>query len=129
MRLACALVLLLIGLTIPLLLNGQSFTNNLVGIAFTSAAIALAHGPAQDALTPKASRLVGRVVVVVSVLFVVLLVAQLRTAYRFQAQFNRKVRALRELKQKGDRNFGPPGTFAPRLRPDLSLEKPLVPLS
>jgi hypothetical protein len=108
MHLAAALVSLLFGLMIPSLLNGQTFTNNLVGIAFTIAAIALAHGPARDTLASKASRLVGRAVLIVNVLLTVLL-AQLRTAYGFQAEFNRRVRALRQLKQNEKPHFDPQG--------------------
>jgi hypothetical protein len=118
MHLAAALVSLLFGLMIPSMLNGQTFTNNLVGIGFTIAAIALAHGPARDTLSSKASRLLGRAVLIVSVLLTVLLVAQLRTAYRFQAEFNRRARALRQLKQNEKSGFDPHGDSG---SPSLSM--------
>jgi hypothetical protein len=46
---------------------------------------------------------------IVSILVVVVLVAQFPTAYRFQAGFNRRIRALREIKQSEQRKIDPHG--------------------
>jgi hypothetical protein len=95
MRIITALVFLLVGLGFTLLLNGQTFTNSLVGIALASAAIAIAFGPARDDSAPRARLWKARILVGLGVLLAVALLTQLRSAYRFQSGFNRRVVRIR----------------------------------
>src|SRR5947209_2698466 len=72
MRLIVALLFLMLGVAFPLLLNGQTFTNSLVGIAFASAAVALGVGLARDMRATEARLWAGRIVVGLAVLLAAL---------------------------------------------------------
>jgi hypothetical protein len=95
MRIIAALVFLLVGLGFTLLLNGQTFTNSVVGIALATAAVAIVLGPARDDSTPRARLWTARILVALGVLLAVALLTQLRSAYRFQSRFNRGVEQIR----------------------------------
>jgi hypothetical protein len=97
MHLIAAVVCLLIGIGFPLLLNGQTFTNSVLGIVFAGAAVGLAW----DWRDYEARRTARRIVAVLGVLLGVVLVAQLPSAYRFQRGFNRRVEQLRQRRQQG----------------------------
>jgi hypothetical protein len=108
MRLVAALLCMLLGLAFPLLLNGQTFTNSLFGIVFASAAVVLVLGPASERKAPRARLLVGRITVILGVLWIAALIGQLKSAYRYQSDFNRMIerlhaKALRSPDQGADR--------------------------
>src|SRR4051795_7506203 len=100
MRLIVALTSLMLGLATPLLLNGQTFTNSLFGIAFAGAAVALASGPARTPRAPGARPWAGRIVVGLGVLLAAALLAQLPSAYRSQGDFNPKAMQLRRRRHR-----------------------------
>jgi hypothetical protein len=105
MRLASSVVLLVLGLALPLLLDGQTFTNGLLGIGCASGACALGMSIASQKELTATKRFHGRLIGVLGALVIVLLAVTLRGAYREQRAFNRlrgelhrKVKAA-ELKQ------------------------------
>jgi hypothetical protein len=109
MRLSVASFLLALGFAFPALLNGQTFSNGLVGLACAATAVGLVLNDGQGHGT--SHRFARRVVVVLGSLLAVLLVAQLPSAYRFQVKFNQKRQELR-LKRKAGRV----GTSVPPVR-------------
>jgi hypothetical protein len=111
MRLIVAMLFPTLGLAFPSLLNGQTFTNSLVGIACPSAAVAPGAGLARDPRARAARLRAGRIVVGLAVLLAAALLAQLPSAYRFQAGFNRR---LEQLRQGGYRAGSPGKASMPR---------------
>jgi hypothetical protein len=95
MRITIAVLCLFFGLVFPSLLNGQTFTNSVLGIAFATAAVALAIGPARNRNVSGYRLGASRVVLGLGVLLAAFLVAQLPSAYRFQTGFNHKIQELR----------------------------------
>ena len=113
MRLVFAIVFLMLGLAFPLVLNGQTFTNSLLGLAGAGLAAVMALGPAWRG-RPKAS--LGRARTVVAGLAALLsfaLVVQLPSAYRFQAGFNRRSEAAREKVRQGKGGKARVGSVVP----------------
>ena len=102
MRMTLATLLLAASLIFPVLLNGQTFTNSLVGIACAVASVAMAVRPARDRGGPGARRLWGGIVSGLGVLVAVVLAVGLPSAYRFQTGFNRRVKDLRRQHQRAD---------------------------
>jgi hypothetical protein len=98
MRIRPAVFLLMIALMLSALLNGQPFTNSLIGLSCALGACALALAPARDAQATNTRRLAGRIVVGLSLVLAVALAAQLPSAYRFQAGFNRRVKEIRRAR-------------------------------
>ncbi len=110
MRESVAVLSLLLGIAFPLLLNGQPFSNNLLGIGFALGAVSLILGRSLGRGVPKPDLRAGdKVVIGLAVVLVVFLAVQLPSAYRFQADFNRKVKELRKARANGVR----PGAFRP----------------
>jgi len=101
MRIFGALFSLLLGLMFPLLLNGQTFRNSLLGMAFALGSIALILGMKSDRPDRKLNPDGGRRVVGLGILLIVALGVQLPSAYQSQIQFNRKVKELRQGRIKG----------------------------
>ncbi len=95
MRILFAACFLVVGLGLALLLNGLTFTNSLLGIACASAAAGLAIEPAREKSTQRGRFRANWLLLGPSILLVAFLVAQLPSANRFQAGFNRKMKALR----------------------------------
>lgn len=106
MRLKGAVLLLFLGVVFPLLLNGQTFTNSAIALACATAGVALALPAARDPRAAPATRRVGRVCAALGVFLAALVAAQLPTAYRLQARFNRKVAELRRA--HGEKAHVPP---------------------
>jgi hypothetical protein len=102
MRLIAALFLLLLGLVLPLLLNGQSFTDSLLALSCAGASGAIALGPAKNRRASEAGRLVGRIVAALAVLLATIVLAQLPSAYRNQDTFNRRMEQLRKSKRQNE---------------------------
>jgi hypothetical protein len=96
MRFIAALFFLMLGVAFPLLLNGQEFTNSLLGIACASAAVALALRPLRDGWGPEV------IVVGLGVLLIAALLAHLPSAYRVQGRFNREREQLRPRGHRAD---------------------------
>jgi uncharacterized membrane protein HdeD (DUF308 family) len=93
---AAALVCLILAVIFPLLLNGQTFTNNLIGIAFVTASVALCIAPVRRARSIREASWSVGVMAVVAVLLGVLLLVQLPAAFTFQAEFNRSMERIRQ---------------------------------
>ena len=92
---AAALICLIAGVPFPLLLNGQTFTNSLIGIAFSSAAVALCVA-AERARSLGETTWSGRIIAVLGVLLAIVLLVQLPAAYTFQNSFNRSTEEFRQ---------------------------------
>jgi hypothetical protein len=115
MRLIIAIVLLLLGLALPLLLNGQTFTNSLVGIGCAGIAVPLALWAARDPRADGARPRAGLMLAGLGILLVAAILAQLPSAYRVQDGFNRERERLRQRGQghragAADKSFVPPAS-------------------
>ncbi len=86
---AAALICLILGVLFPLLLNGQTFTNSLIGIAFSSTSVALCVAAERKTHSIRETTWRGRVIAALGVLLAVMLLVQLPSAYTFQSFFNR----------------------------------------
>ncbi len=105
MRESFAVLSLLLGIAFPLLLNGRPFSNNLMGIAFALVAAALILGKSRRRRAEESGLGAGdRVVVGLAVLLALALAVQLPSAYRFQVDFNRKVKEIRRARGNGARS-------------------------
>jgi hypothetical protein len=102
MRLTCAIILLAVGLVFQALLNGQTFTNGLIGLACALASVAVALSAARDRHAPSTAHVWARVVAALAILLTIIVAAGLPSAYRFQAGFNRRVKELRRQRQGAD---------------------------
>ena len=91
---------MLLALSFPLLLNGQTFTNDLLGIGFAAIGIALTIKTARGEQQPTATRKMARIIVWSGIALTLLLIAMLPSAYRSQTGFNRRTR---ELHQRAER--------------------------
>lgn len=100
-RLVLAVSCLMIGVMNALLLDGQPFRNDLVGVACAGASVLLALGPARDPRGPDARHLVGGMVVAIGVLLAAALAVQIPSAYRSQRDFNRRAEQGRRTRQVG----------------------------
>jgi hypothetical protein len=88
---AAALICLILGVLFPLLLNGQTFTNSLIGIAFASTSVAVCVAAERKTLSIRETTWRGRVIAALGVLLAVMLFVQLPSAYTFQKGFNRPI--------------------------------------
>jgi hypothetical protein len=93
---AAALISLIAGVLFPLLLNGQTFTNSLIGIAFSSISVALCVIAERKARSFRETTWRGRVIAALGVLLAVVLLVQLPAAYTFQTSFNRSMEEIRQ---------------------------------
>jgi hypothetical protein len=76
------------GVLFPLLLNGQTLTNSLIGIAFSSTSVALCVASERKARLVRETTWRGRVIAGLGVLLAVILLVQLPSTYTFQSSFN-----------------------------------------
>lgn len=96
MRLAVLLFCLLLGTTFPLLLNGQTFNNSLLGLGFALTALALTVTGTASTRSAAIERGLPRIIAALAVLLAAFLLAQLPTAYHYQTNFNRRSAQLRQ---------------------------------
>jgi hypothetical protein len=82
-----AIVLLLVGLMFPLLLNGQTFTNSIIGICFLvgSAVMSVCDLARTDRYAAPFKVFLG-----LAVLLILILLIRLPTEYAFQTRFNQR---------------------------------------
>jgi hypothetical protein len=92
------IVVILLAVAFPLLMNGQTFTNSIVGIACSLAAAGLIHRRSRDATaTPGPGA--RRVLLVILILWAVMLTLSLPGNYEFQMLFNAKMAELRAIRE------------------------------
>jgi multisubunit Na+/H+ antiporter MnhB subunit len=101
MRLLVALLFLMLGVALPLPLNGQTFTNSLFGIVCALLALALGVLPARSKGSAGSRRRAGRIVAVLAGVLALFLLGQLPSAYRFQRGFNRAREQIRQVTPQG----------------------------
>lgn len=108
MRPALAILCLLGAVAFPLILDGQTFRNSILGMVFAGAALLLAMRQQTRAKHPFSSKLIA----IVSPVVLGFLLAQLPHAYRFQTAFNQKLedaRARAAVQADGQTNESPAG--------------------
>src|SRR5262245_22966021 len=89
-------LLLLIGLAFPMLLNGQSFTNYIVGSACSLAAAGFGLLLCQKPQYSRAKRVTCCVATVLGSAWGLFLIACLPAAYEHQVRFNSRMREIVE---------------------------------
>ena len=104
MKLSVAGILLLIAMAFPLLLNGQVFTNNLVGIVFACCSLAVANVAYWRIAERDRKRFWCSLTGCVALLLAVVLAIQLPSAYAFQQNFNRHIDELQHRKERSARD-------------------------
>lgn len=95
MRVA-AFVCFFLAVVIPLLLNGQTFTNSLFGVTFAIAAVSLCIASARTARSIRETTQGTRIVAVLAMILAALLLIQLPSAYTHQTNFNNHVEEMRQ---------------------------------
>ena len=118
MRAVLAAFFLLLGLAFPLLLNGQEFTNELLGIAFATAALLVGAeiAPLRRDRThwkPDASAIIA----VLSGLLILVLLMQLPSAFRTQRDFHRSMKRARQMMREKERSRPPDPAISRTARP------------
>ena len=83
-----AVISLFLGFLGLTLLDGQTFTHAVMGIAFGLVAIGCGVASARKHLSNATNRWEGRVLAALGLLLVIVCAVQLPTAYRFQHKFN-----------------------------------------
>ena len=96
MRLSVACVLLLIAVAFPLILDGQVFTNSLIGIVFGLWAFVVAMISYSRADVKSTKQFWCALTGGVAAVLVVALAVKLPNAYAFQSSFNRQLDAAQQ---------------------------------
>ncbi len=96
MRLSIAGVLLLIAVAFPLILDGQVFTNSLIGMVFGFGAFVVAMVSYSRADVKTTTQFWCALTGGVAAVLVVALAVKLPKAYEFQSSFNRQVDAVQQ---------------------------------
>lgn len=91
-----AIFLLILGMVIPLLLNGQTFTNSIIGILCLSVSVAICLFSEYQATADSKGGVSRRIVGGLSVFVIVRLLMQMPSNYEFQTRFNQTTERLRE---------------------------------
>ena len=91
MRNVASSVCLFLAVIFPLLLNGQTFTNSILGIAFAIAAVAFRIGTSWKARSIREVDRSTLVIAILAVNLVAFLLVQLPGAYTFQKGFNEEM--------------------------------------
>jgi hypothetical protein len=94
-----ALLALFFGTMAQLLLDGQTFTHAVLGIACGIAAVLGGLGSAHKDYANEGRRWLGRIMAGLGLLLAIFCVVQLPSAYKFQAKFNERSRQVRELRR------------------------------
>ena len=95
-----AIFLFILGIAIPLLLNGQTFTNGIVGIVFLSASAVRCVILERRAGVDDDEYVYRRIVAGLCVIIIVMLILQMPANHEFQSQFNQGVEKLRQAEQQ-----------------------------
>jgi hypothetical protein len=90
-KLLFSIILLVIACTVPLLLNGQSFTNSLIGIFCSAASVGLAFTARQDE-----PNWLWKSVAAMAIVLCVVLISLLPSALRIQQQFDATRRGIHQ---------------------------------
>jgi heme O synthase-like polyprenyltransferase len=96
MRIGLAAFLLFLAMLFPLLLDGQAFSNDVLGISLAAGAVALTIREAREARGRSAMRTMTRVIAYSGILLMVLVFSMLPSAYRSQKSFNRMMNEMRQ---------------------------------
>jgi hypothetical protein len=90
-----ALISLLFGLTLQMLLDGQTFTHAVLGISCGAAAILFGLASSRKDSADSTRRWEGRIMAGLGLVLAVICVEQLPSAYRFQTKFNERSKRAR----------------------------------
>jgi hypothetical protein len=120
-----ALLLLFLGFFPQLMLDGQTFTRDIMGIVFFSTAVFLALRLIRASRTGRVGLWACRLVAVIGTLFSALLTLQLHESYRFQTRFNSKMQQIRQKMHEADDSKAVGELWCPRKKstPNKTLQR------